>query len=274
MRRERSDGDEDDATPTPGSEYGSVDYILKLNSNQAVDPRLDPNFSNLYVRKRKSTSPNVMVHSRKQRKNIREQQRRKELADRFDVLSKLCFGSCSSRIDKSQILDRAIVIIEHVQKIVDHPLDNAPLPRELDPAEAHRVKAENCSLRMQLFNIMRVTQENPDSPSASGMVEMDENAEALHPAAATTAVAAGHGAASAKYAVPVPAAVVPFQKTSPDNKAAGHGHSHSHSNKASVVQSKADQNAAAIGLQTLAQTLLDHAERDMREDDEDDKEEE
>lgn len=48
---------------------------------------------------------------RKDRKNKREQERRKEINDRFAVLSDLLFGSkFSGRVDKTQILDRAIDI--------------------------------------------------------------------------------------------------------------------------------------------------------------------
>lgn len=56
--------------------------------------------------------PVTTTQQRKRRKNMREQQRRKEINDRFTKLSQLVFGvEFSGRVDKTQILDKAIHIV-------------------------------------------------------------------------------------------------------------------------------------------------------------------
>jgi len=56
---------------------------------------------------------------RKDRKNKREQERRKEINDRFIVLSDLLFGSkFSGRVDKTQILDRAIELLKNSPPVI------------------------------------------------------------------------------------------------------------------------------------------------------------
>lgn len=70
---------------------------------------------------------------RKDRKNKREQERRKEINDRFALLSDLLFGSkFSGRVDKTQILDRAIDLVRNGPSVLRNPenLGPPPEPRE------------------------------------------------------------------------------------------------------------------------------------------------
>jgi len=110
--------------------------------------------------KKRKADQSPALEFRKQKKNSREKTRRKELADRFNILSKLCFGTNSSRMDKSQVLDRAIDLIKQFRPALLALLNESCTSTNIynDENDPNAVQNEKSFSEMQVYDLLQIAQ--------------------------------------------------------------------------------------------------------------------
>jgi len=151
-------------TPQMVQEFAAVDHkmLLGLYSNslkteETTASEVSPNSS-----EKRKADPSPALEFRKQKKNCREKTRRKELADRFNNLSTLCFGTNSSRMDKSQVLDRAIDLIKQFRPALLALLNESCSSTNIykDENDPNAVQNEKSFSEMQVYDLLQLAQKH------------------------------------------------------------------------------------------------------------------